>query len=663
MTGLQQLYYLHGVGFDFVKYDGSYVVFDEVTRQTAIECCGVDPQNLHEVEQINFELDIAPWTRVVEEVTLGNSEHGKFVIKVHESHKYTGMSIKIPEIGIDTTVRLNEYPEVGDYVHDNNRYIAIEIDLGAMPIGYFNFSLEGAFGQVSSELWSVPKRCFNPYDDNTDKKPLGISLQLYTLKSDRNYGVGDFTDLKHLIELFAQQGGDFVLLNPLHLLFAEHPEEASPYSPSHRCLINPLYIALDDIEQWVGSDCVQRFALIADVQSEISMSETFIDYTKTSHVKYKLFRHLYECWRQKPYQESLLQDFIDDKKAALGEIILSQFDWFLQWLAFEQIASCQALCIAKGMEIGLVNDLAVGCTESGLEYNSYQSSFSQNANIGAPPDPWAEQGQNWGMPALNPVKVKQDQFRYFRSLVKSNLSQVGALRIDHVMSLRRLWWCFTKDEQDLGCYVYYPFEYLLAVLKIESHLHSAIVIGEDLGVVPPEVTRALEDSAIFGNTLFYFEKTDNGDFKPSEQLRKNALIMVANHDVPPFHGWWNGKDLDIKLSYKLIDTPQYEQSKSARDTEKERLINWVSQHQVSNIDLNSPSQDVYQAVMFILAKSGSRLLAIQLDDLDLQEFPVNIPGTHKEYPNWRRKLNHELSELFTFNQNFIQQLNAIRKQS
>ncbi|KZN46247.1 4-alpha-glucanotransferase [Pseudoalteromonas luteoviolacea] len=662
MEGLQQLYYLHGIGYDFVKYDGEHVVFDALTRQTAIECCGIEPNDQHAVDRLNFELDIAPWTRVVEPVTLSDSDSGSFVIKVSESLKHSIASIKVPSANIDISVKLSECEEVGDYIHAGNRYVALEVNLGKLPIGYLELLIEGAFGQVVAELWSVPKQCYNPYVSHSSKKPLGVSLQLYTLKSDRNYGIGDFADLKQLIALFSQHGGDFVLLNPLHLLFSAKPEEASPYSPSHRCLINPLYIALDDIQEIVGQACAELFSSVADLGHRRSVTSKFIDYTQTSNVKYALFQILYNCWQQDARQEATLNAFIEEKRSILGDVDLSQFEWFLQWLASEQLQRCQSLCIAKGMEIGLVNDLAVGCTGSGLEFESYRACFSEQANIGAPPDPWAEQGQNWGMPALNPIKVKHNNFAYFKSLVRSNLNQVGALRIDHVMSLRRLWWCFAKEGQELGCYVYYPFEYLLAILKIESHLHSSIVIGEDLGVVPPEVTQALEESAIFGNTLFYFEKNQNGEFKASEQLRKNALIMVANHDVPPFHGWWNAADIDIKFDYQLIDEHQRHHQKHARGVEKARLISWINQHEFPDLEITASSQEVYQAVMHILASSPSQLLAIQLDDLDLQEFPVNIPGTNTEYPNWRRKLNHELVELFELHKDFIQQLNAIRKQ-
>ncbi|KZN61162.1 hypothetical protein N473_22735 [Pseudoalteromonas luteoviolacea CPMOR-1] len=662
MQGLQQLFYLHGIGFDFVKYDGEHVIFDNITRQAALECCGVNPHDPQTIENLNFELDIAPWTRVVEEVTLCSSESGKFVLKIHESLKHSMVGIKAQAVGIDKTILLSACEENGEYIHNGERYIGVDVVLGQLPIGYFDMTLEGAFGEVSSELWSVPKHCYNPYYYDSSKKPLGISLQLYTLKSDRNYGIGDFADLQQLIDLFALQGGDFVLLNPLHLLFSDSPEEASPYSPSHRCLINPLYIALDDIEQTVGNDCAQRFTSTADVGSGRATSSKFIDYTKTSNLKYKLFERLYECWLESPFREDCFNQFIDAKQVILSGLELSRFEWFLQWLCSEQLASCQALCIAKGMEIGLVNDLAVGCTGGGLEFGSYQSCFTEKANIGAPPDPWAEQGQNWGMPALNPIRIKQNKFAYFKSLVRSNLNQVGALRIDHVMSLRRLWWCFTSEERELGCYVYYPFDYLLAILKIESHLHHSLVIGEDLGVVPPEVTQALHESAIFGNTLFYFEKNHEGEFKANEELRENALIMVANHDVPPFHGWWTEKDIDIKYEYGLIDKHQSHHQKHARTVEKQRLVKWLSEHGGVDFDMSALSQEVYRAVMQILAKSPSKLLAIQLDDLDSQAFPVNIPGTNKEYPNWRRKLNHELNELFEFNKNFIQHLNAIRKQ-
>ncbi|KZN48059.1 4-alpha-glucanotransferase [Pseudoalteromonas luteoviolacea] len=661
MDGLQQLYYLHGIGYDYTKYDGEYVVFDEITRKRAIACCGIDTSDDNCINALNFELDVAPWMQMLEEVTLACSKEGKFILRVPESHRHNVASVNVPECDLHLNVDLAHCVEVGNYQYNNETYIALEVTLGNLPIGYFQMEVACSLGSFCTELWSTPEQCYNPYSKPGTAKSLGLSLQLYTLKSNRNYGIGDFTDLKTLIRQFANLGGDFVLLNPLHMLFPDQPEKASPYSPSHRCLINPLYIALDDLEGIISKACWERFLAEPSLIVGIDFEGEYLDYISTSHTKYQLFEKLYETWCLDASNDVEFHSFVADRKHELGELPLSQFDWFLQWLAYSQLAACQKLTKDLGMLIGLVNDLAVGCTQEGLEYQTYQSSFTEGANVGAPPDPWAEGGQNWGLPAPNPLKLKENKFKYFKSLVRANMRSVGALRIDHVMALRRLWWCFLEQGKELGCYVYYPFEQLLAILKIESHLNCCVVIGEDLGVVPPEVTHSLDESAIFGNTLFYFEKNHDGAFKSSEQLRASALTMVANHDVPPFHGWWLGKDIDIKLAYGILQKDQSKQLIRERAMEKQRLLDWLRNHGIEEVILESASEVIYQSVMEILAGCPSQLVAIQLDDLDQQHVPVNIPGTNTEYPNWRRKLNHELTEIFAQQQDFIKLLNEIRK--
>ena len=338
------------------------------------------------------------------------------------------------------------------------------------------------------------------------------------------------------------------------------------------------------------------------------------------------------------------------------------FDYYLQWQATVQLALCQQSCKDQGMAIGLINDLAVGCAGDGAEFYNQQALFSEEANVGAPPDPWAEAGQNWGLPALNPQSLQHNNYQYYRSLIRANMQSVGGLRIDHVMAIRRLWWCFDTNGHQDGCYVYYPFEHLLAILKIESHINQSIVIGEDLGIVPPEVKHALSTSGIFSNSLFYFEKQHDGEFLSVDDLAPHCLLMIANHDVPPFSGWWCHDDLNIKQQYELINKSEYEQQKQQRIQEQHKLLRFINSHSNKpELVLNSNATDVYAQLALCLAGSQSGLFALQIDDLDEQKYPVNIPGTDKEYPNWRRVLTHSSKDIFTKNAPLLAAIDSIRK--
>jgi 4-alpha-glucanotransferase len=446
-------------------------------------------------------------------------------------------------------------------------------------------------------------------------------------------------------------------------LFADNPECASPYNPNNRALLNPLYIAINLSPDSFNNPDLTKL-LSANTSSKYSdQGVAFIDYKTVTECKYAAFKLLFKHFQQQGSQarqnefSAFCKQYSD--VLALLETTEPTFEYYLQWQAHSQLTQCQQHCIDQGMAIGLINDLAVGCANEGTEFKYQQGLFSQDATLGAPPDPWAPNGQNWGLPAINPQRLADNNYQFYRSLIRANMDAVGGLRIDHVMAIRRLWWCFINNNTQDGCYVYYPFEHLLAILKIESHLNQAIVIGEDLGVVPPEVKEALVDSGIFSNSLFYFEKQQNDEFVNSDDLSDQCLLMIANHDVPPFVGWWQHSDLKIKQQYGLIDTDEYQQLVQQREQEQHRLLRFLNPQNTS-LSLNTDAFDVYSALAVCLAKSPSRLFALQLDDLDKQHYPVNIPGTDKEYPNWRRVLTHTCDDIFKDNAALLAAIHSIR---
>lgn len=658
MKGLQQLFYLHGVGYDYIKYTGEHVVFDQHTREAALQACGIDTDDERIIEKLNYELDVEQWRLVVPEVSLVEEPDNILKLKLPLIHRQVNGVISIPKLGFHFNFNTDVLNQSGQYLYQCEEYIELELPISPLPVGYHDAIVSLPFGVFNTQIWYVPRQCFSM----GSRKQTGISVQLYTLNSDRNLGIGDFSDLEELIIASADAGCDFILLNPLHLLFSDDPERASPYSPNHRGLINPLYISIDNCE-WVRDDENFKSALhLAHETLRQQKRQRYIDYTKVHQVKCELLNHTYVLF-QTLATKNLLEEFEQfqvDFRVVLNSLNEDRFAIFCQWLAFKQLSECQQLSTERGMKVGLINDLAVGCARDSLEFLNNNQLYSTNAQVGAPPDPWAESGQDWGLPALDPIKIKQNKFHFFRTLVKSNLNNVGGLRIDHVMALRRLWWCLNLEQKKTGCYVYYPFEHLLAVLKIESNLSKSIVIGEDLGVVPPEVVSSMEQANLLGNILFYFEKECDGNFVNSHYLRENTILMIANHDVPPFKGWWLGEDINLKLTYHLINEDELIQEKEKRRVEQQRLIHWLNNHGVHDIDLHSDALDVYQLILKVLATSPSKLLCIQLDDLAQQTHPVNIPGTDKEYPNWRRRLSHSVTDIFSEHSQFIKNLTDIR---
>ncbi|MBQ4833447.1 4-alpha-glucanotransferase [Pseudoalteromonas sp. MMG010] len=661
MNALSQLFYLSGVGYEYTKYTGEHVYFSEQTRKHALSCCEINAEDDESIARQNYELDAATWLKFVPDVSLVDEAQPKLKIRIDERQITCPCKIYIKSVNVEHNLAsLIGLYQSGEYILDGIKYIELLIPLPHLPVGYHAAEVLIDGGHSNTQIWVVPEQVFQ----DAEEKRLGLSLQLYTLKNKAGLGIGDFSDLLDLIDHCAKHNMDYILLNPLHLLFADNPDNASPYSPNSRALLNPLYINIAACVESENNPELNQLLQSSDITSLTQTSSQFIDYKKVSDIKYRLFSALYNQFsccatNQRRAQFNL---YCEENKMALATIKSQnrEFDYYLQWQAHCQLVACQARCKEHAMAIGLINDLAVGCSPDGCEYSNQQPLFAINASVGAPPDPWAEGGQNWGLPALNPHKLKHDNYAFFKSLIRANMQGVGGLRIDHVMALRRLWWCFdTLNGQD-GCYMYYPFEHLLAILKIESNLNKCIVIGEDLGVVPPEVKNALKHGGIFSNSLFYFEKDEYGEFLNLNDFDSHSLLMIANHDVPPFAGWWHDHDINIKCDYALLNEIEKQQQVENRLFEKERLLRFIKNHTNCELSLHSNAMTVYEELAKCLAKSKSRLFALQLDDLDEQHYPVNIPGTHTEYPNWRRVLNHSCDTIFSKHASFLAQIDSLR---
>jgi 4-alpha-glucanotransferase len=352
---------------------------------------------------------------------------------------------------------------------------------------------------------------------------------------------------------------------------------------------------------------------------------------------------------------------------------------YLQWLSETQLQTCQQLADKLGMEIGLIRDLAIGSQRNSAEVDLNPNLFAQNASIGAPPDPLAPQGQNWGLPPMKPLQLQQSGYHHFIELLQANMAHCKALRIDHVMGLMRLWWCAenkylpnicetqedSKSEtkpsktsvQNLhgeGAYVAYPVDELFAILRLESQRNHCLVIGEDLGIVPPEIRTRMASSGLFSNALFYFEKYDPVRFKVPQHFIPKALTMIANHDVPTLAAWWNKTDLATRSQIGLINSDEeFQRAVRERESDLIQIMHWLNDAGLlpdhwRNFNIHKAfDYDLCRALLQANARSASQLVSLQLEDLCLTESPVNIPGTSTEYPNWRRKVPQNLDAIFS----------------
>lgn len=712
MDGVEQLLYLQGVGLEYTSYQGKNVYFSNQTRCSVLNACGYNIDDEVAVAQANFTLDVKPWLQLLAQQFFSCQDDDSFTVRIDPDFANARLHWQISQDGksmFNGSADINTLVEVGNYHNQGKRYSERRVVLGdykqadfkSLAIGYYRLMVsinlpeddvlataEITINSAESELIVYPKHVYQP----STQRCWGISAQLYTLVSDENFGIGDFNDLTELITHSAVAGADYILLNPLHALFEDQAERASPYSPSDRFCLNPIYIHIQNCPDYPHSKLAQQLVTqqlstnadkLTVMQSE--KSKTYIDYQKVVDYKYPVFIALFNSFLQYELSQNSAryQNFLsfktkhNDRIQRYSHWLLARnnlaaqyndvdFICYLQWLAHEQLSLCQSHAKKSQMKIGLINDLAVGCNSDGHEFYSHKNLFVNDVSIGAPPDLWAPLGQSWGLPPMNPIKLKQSGFTHFRQLLKANMRDCGALRLDHVMALMRLWWHFTnsKSEQN-ACYVYYPFEQMLAILNLESQLNQCAVIGEDLGVVPEEIKYALASAGIFSNSLFYFSKDQDGQFTAPENLPQHTLMMIANHDVATFNAWWHESDLEQRQQLHLFtDNEQFTHAQHQRKQDKVNLLIWLGNYSANKTALHADSDAklVYQALVLVLAKSKVALLTLQLDDLAQEYLPVNIPGTDSEYPNWRRRLSKSSKQLLA-NNIFFSQLAETRKQA
>jgi len=523
-----------------------------------------------------------------------------------------------------------------------------------LPIGSWRLTLTDA-ASVTEEtpLIVTPPRAF---DGDFDRCWL-LAVQLYGVRSARNWGIGDFTDLEDLIRLAAELGADGVGLNPLHALFDDHPADCSPYSPNSRLFLNPLYI---DVAKLAGVTLPGANAMARLGRSEI------VDYAAVAKLKWKALRAAYAAFKADPAAASR-QDFkkFRDERAPLlsrfacFEALRHKFDtawwewpeqWrapddaacarlregpdateiefveFAQWIADRQLSACQTLARKLGMKVGLYLDVAVGVQAGGFDAWNEQAAISRFLSVGAPPDPLNTVGQNWGLAGFNAAGLKLKSFEPFREMLRASMRYAGAIRLDHVMGLKRLYLVPHGFAADNGAYVQMPFEALLAATAQESIAHRCVVIGEDLGTVPEGFREETADWGIWSYQVMMFERDDVGAFRGIDYYSANALVTFNTHDLSTYAGWRGFSDLKLKRSLG-IDPGE---SDDSRWHALSMLNDILRRHGIDGHDL--------YAVAGFLARTKSRLLTISLDDLLGVVDQANIPGTRDEHPNWRRRL-------------------------
>ncbi len=500
----------------------------------------------------------------------------------------------------------------------------------------------------------------------------GLAVQLYALRSRCNWGHGDFTDLRNLVALAGARGAAAIGLNPLHALFTDRAEEASPYAPNSRLFLNPLYIDVEALPEFPGLAA----AGLADEVAALRATD-MIAYARVAAVKLRGLRLAHDAFRRQA-SAARRADF-DAFRAEQGEALLRyacfevlrrqyapapwpqwprpwcapdraqldgfraaheaecEFHEFMQWAADRQLAACAATARGAGMPVGLYLDLAVGIDRHGADAWSLRDAVLPGVSMGAPPDALNVEGQDWGLAPFNPHMLPADDFAAMRQLMRATMRHAGAIRLDHVLGLNRVFMVPLGLSAKEGAYVQFPFQQLLRVIAEESSDRRCIVIGEDLGTVPEHFRETVARWGLWGYRVVLFEREGDGRFKQPEAYPAEAVAAFNTHDLSSFHGWLVGHDLAVKRGIGL--DPGEDDGARA----------WARQMLRAILSERAPgyAPDDIAAVAALLAATPSRLAIVALDDVLGVLDQINVPGTVEQHPNWRRKLPLALEELET----------------
>jgi 4-alpha-glucanotransferase len=525
------------------------------------------------------------------------------------------------------------------------------------------------FADREVTLAVAPARCLTLEDVGGGARMWGVAAQIYGLRRDGDGGIGDAGSVRDLAQAAAAEGADAVALSPIHSLFASHPGQYGPYSPSSRLFLNPLHAdpslvfpaervaacrigGMEELERSALIDWPRagtaKFAMLRRLFDDFSSSdlgsgsalavdfERFVRTGGESLQAHALFEALHT---ERPGHWT---DWPPDWRAPEDETAVC-YHLFLQWLTARSFAAAQDAAREAGMRIGLISDLAIGMDRAGSHAWSRRSDLLLDLSVGAPPDAFNPNGQDWGLTVFSPTALVACGFEPFLATVRAALRHAGAVRIDHAMGLMRLWLIPRGAPASQGAYLSFPLEDLLNLLALESHRHSAVVIAEDLGTVPPGFRNRLRRAGIAGMDVLWFER-GRQSFKAPTRWRSDAVAMTTTHDLPTVAGWWTGEDIETRRALGLAADGEEEE----RTKDRRRL--WRACVQSGAAESRPPSPDepakAVDAALSFVAQSPSPLMLTPLEDLLGLTAQPNLPGTIDEHPNWRRRLAPRARELF-----------------
>lgn len=650
------------------------------------------------------------WQKTLESISVVEQKDIWFDVVLPENHDTSDLKLRLRYRGNEGSFEpgFGVFDEGGRYTIGHTVYKKVVVKInGRLEVGYYEIELETGGKKYKSVLAVAPEKCYA--NETLEKERLwGFAVQLYSLNSSRNWGIGDFTDLYNLVGICKRSGADVIGLNPLNVLSHDFPEDASPYGSVSRLFLNPIYIDVEKVPGFTPEDmasCRDKVAGLRD--SEL------IQYTSVYGLKITMLEKLYRRMLQdkkSPYYADY-EAYCRRKGAELDKLALFQalseerahtvwggwkaweeeyrnsnsravaeyakkhherigFFKYLQFEAERQFDAVKKHIDEQGLKIGLYRDLAVGVCQNSAELWGDYETFIKDAGAGAPPDELFCNGQNWGLGAFHPEVLKERAYEPYIKVLRANMHNAGALRIDHAMGLMRLFVILNQEE--CGSYVLYNFADMLNILAIESWLNRCTIVGESIGIVPEGFIEKMAEKNIGSLSVLWVERPlGSSDFKSPSEYPAKAFASVGTHDMPPLKMWWFGYEIAEKHKLGIYTEEQMNWCYHERELERRKLLFALDSNAVWPEDKPRRGDYLYgeaypegieEAVHRFVARAPSEVFLSQLEDILHVEKMQNVPGIDRDqHPNWRRKLPVRLENLES-DIAYVRNIAAIKKE-
>ncbi|MEO7454703.1 MAG: 4-alpha-glucanotransferase [Gemmatimonadaceae bacterium] len=686
-----------GIIDSYLDQSGGEVRFaSDLTRERLLAAMGHDASTEEKAEAVLRRLVRAQRRRLLAHVRVVRQR----------SRSLATVRVRIPRFACDLvrwtlSLRTEEGIETswtGEVEGGAARVVSLPMH-GRPPMGYHDLSIElegdGRRRIGHQRLIVTPSQCTAPEARLRGKRGFGVTTNLYTVRSASNWGAGDIGDIKAIAEWVGQHGGSFVGMNPMHALRNEG-YDVSPYSPISRLFRNPLYLRVEDVPEY-RQDAATR-AHVASEDFQLRLAEVraadMVAYDAVTALRAPVLESLHRTFVALEAKQSTARahDYLDyiarenpqltqfatymaiseregpdarswpeelrfagsDAVAQLQSQIAERVDYH-RWIQFEldrQLGCAESEATQSGLALGMYQDLAVGSAASGSDVWSHPELFTHGATVGAPPDMYSDEGQNWGLPAINPHVLRATGYDYWSRLLRAGFRHTGALRIDHALGLFRMFWIPAGESARHGAYVRSFRHELFGILALESMRHNALVVGEDLGTVPPDVPGVLARWGVLSSKVQVFERDFfTGRFRPSPDYPRMALATVNTHDLPPLVGWAEARDIMLRAELgDLSDPGAADAMRGGRASDLGALIASLIEAGLLPHDAHHSlsSEMLIRAVHAFIRRTPSALVGLSLDDLAHETTPVNIPGVWQDrYPSWSRRMREPIEALFT----------------